>query len=283
MTYLERIQACRRHDLTGFRPFLVGGASVGWVRHDFARTLAEWPDVFDVTDGQVALAATLSDFESRSAAVEEVARALHARGDLWGGLRGEPFPVVRAWGEEPLLTMDRSAVNRFGVQAFGIHLNGFVRTPGGLEMWIAKRSERVRTEPGKLDHLMAGGQPYGLSLEENLAKECAEEASIPADLAARAVPTGSVSYRLETIEGLRDDTLFTYDLELPSDFEPVPHDGEVAWFQHWPVERVMAKVRDEGAAFKFNVPLVLIDFFVRHGLLGPDEPGYAGIVRALRD
>ena len=53
--------------------------------------------------------------------------------------------------------MDRGAVNRFGVQAFGIHLNGFVRTGGSIEMWIARRSERVATEPGKLDHLWRAG------------------------------------------------------------------------------------------------------------------------------
>ena len=128
---------------------------------------------------------------------------------------------------------------------------------------------------------MAGGQPYGLTLEENLVKECDEEASIPASFALGAVPTGSVSYRMETEDGLRSDTLFTYDLELPADFEPVANDGEVAWFQRWPVERIMAKVRDEPEAFKFNVPLVLIDFFVRHGLLGPEEPDRDGLEAAL--
>jgi hypothetical protein len=34
--------------------------------------------------------------------------------------------------------------------------------------------------------------------------------------------------------------------------------------------------------FKFNCNLVLIDFFVRHGLIGPDDPDYEAICRGLR-
>jgi len=270
MSYLATLRRLQRHDLSRFRPFRVGSDAVGWVGHEFARTLADWPDVFEVTGEEVALRDTLVGFEARSRAVEDVVQALHVRGAL-PVPTGEPFPVLRAWGDAPLLKMDRAAISRFGIRAFGIHLNGFVRTDQGLEMWVAKRSQRVRTEPGKLDHLMAGGQPYGLTLEENLIKECAEEASIPSEIALLAVPSGSVSYRMETRDYLRSDTLFTYDLELPADFEPVASDGEVAWFQRWPVERVMAKVRDEPEAFKFNVPLVLIDFFARHALLGSEE------------
>ena len=31
----------------------------------------------------------------------------------------------------PLLYMERAAMIRFGVPSFGVHLNGFVRAPGG--------------------------------------------------------------------------------------------------------------------------------------------------------
>ncbi len=43
--------------------------------------------------------------------------------------------------------------------------------------------------------------------------------------------------------------------------------GEVEAFELWPIERVFATVRD-GDDFKFNVNLVLIDLFIRLGLLG---------------
>ncbi len=64
------------------------------------------------------------------------------------------------------------------------------------------------TDAGKLDHLVAGGQPYGMAVFDNLIKEAAEEADLPASLARQAVAVGAVSYRCERAEGLRDDVLF---------------------------------------------------------------------------
>src|SRR3546814_6309943 len=80
--------------------------------------------------------------------------------------------------------------------------------------------------PGKLDHLVAGGQPYGLGLMENVVKEAQEEASIPADLAARARPAGALRYLCERSEGLRNDVVFSFDLELSAGFVPQPNDDE---------------------------------------------------------
>lgn len=40
------------------------------------------------------------------------------------------------------------------------------------------------------DHIVAGGQPYGISPIDNVIKECEEEASIPIELAKLAKPTG---------------------------------------------------------------------------------------------
>jgi hypothetical protein len=63
---------------------------------------------------------------------------------------------------------------------------------------------------------------------------------------------------------------------LPEDFTPNPSDGEVAGFELWPIERVFETVL-ETDAFKFNVNLVLIDLFLRQGLVR-DE----GAARTLR-
>ena len=57
---------------------------------------------------------------------------------------------------------------------------------------------------------------------ENVIKECGEEASISAELARQAIPTGAVSYTADQPEGCKRDVLFVYDLELPPDFEPRP-------------------------------------------------------------
>jgi hypothetical protein len=83
---------------------------------------------------------------------------------------------------------------------------------------------------------------------------------------------------MERPEGLRRDVIFAYDLELPESFTPTPTDGEVEAFELWPAARVVECVREE-QKFKFNVNLVLIDFFLRHGLVA--DP--AGILRAALD
>ena len=67
-------------------------------------------------------------------------------------------------------------------------------------------------------------------------------------------------------EGLRRDRIFCYDLDLSEDFAPVPADGEVESFALWPATRVLTAMRDTDD-FKFNVPLVLIDCCIRHGLI----------------
>ena len=66
-------------------------------------------------------------------------------------------------------------------------------------------------------------------------------------------------------EGLRRDTLYCYDLELPEDFTPHATDGEVESFELWPIARALDTVL-AGDGFKFNVNLVLIDLLARLGL-----------------
>ena len=52
----------------------------------------------------------------------------------------------------------------------GVHINGYVETPRGLELWVARRSQTKATWPGKLDHIVAGGQPAGMTCSANVVK-----------------------------------------------------------------------------------------------------------------
>lgn len=280
MPFLDHIIACNRHDLDGFRRFIVAGAPVGWVRHDLAGRLADWRRVFQVSPGEVALSPALDSFSSRSSAVSEVVERLAEAGDM-APPRDELYPVSADFRSPPLMQLDRTAVARFGVTAYGVHMNGYQREGGTFWLWIARRSADRRVAPGELDNLVAGGQPIGIGLEDNLVKEAHEEAGISQRLARCARPVGAVSYLLEVPEGLRADVLFVYDLELPRDFEPVNGDGEIEAFYRWPAGRVLAMVRD-GGGFKFNVNLVLIDFGLRHGLITPEEPDYLALCQGLR-
>lgn len=280
MSLLDRVRLCQRRDLAGFRRFRVAGRPVGWIAPPLAARLARFADRFTVTEASVDLADGLGDFAARSAAMAEVVAALAEEGAV-PPLRGEPYPVATAFHAAPLLQIDRAAVPRFGIRAYGIHVNGFVGGGAEMRLWVGRRSQSKPTAPGKLDHIVAGGQPIGLGLRENLLKECREEADIPAALAGRAVPVGAVSYLMRNEEGIRSDVLFAYDLALPADFVPRNTDGEIDGFWLWPVAEVMRRI-DETEDFKFNVALVVIDFLVRHGFLAPEHPDYLAILAGLR-
>ncbi|MEM7224860.1 MAG: DUF4743 domain-containing protein [Pseudomonadota bacterium] len=276
MSLLARVQACQRWQPEAYRPWIIDGQGMGYLRHELAERLKDFTNVFLVDDKAVRLAPGLADFESRTAAVDEVVQQLVAAGEIerW---RGEFYAVTRRWGDPPLMILDRGAVPDFGVRGFGVHMNGYVERADGLHLWVGKRAMNKATAPGALDHLVAGGQPHGIGIRENLIKECAEEADIPRALAEQAEPAGAVCYRCERPEGLRDDVAFCYDLALPEDFEPNNTDGEVDSFSLWPIEEVVARMAAT-TDFKFNVNLVNIHFLVRRGLLTPDAPDYQAIL-----
>ncbi len=253
---------------------------MGWVTGEVAGRLSAFPRVFGVGAEGVDLSPALADFASRTAAVTEVLERFRGEG-LIKGWRDEPYPVGTDFYTPPLLQMERAAVPLFGVRAYGVHLNGFTGHGGELKLWVGKRSKTKQTAPGKLDHLVAGGQPLGLSLMDNLIKECGEEAAMPPDLARSARPAGIVSYVTERVEGLRNDICFVFDIDLPADFRPHNTDGEIEDFYLWPIADIRERLATT-ADFKFNVALVNIDFLVRRGYLSPDEPGYVDIVEGLR-
>ena len=191
-------------------------------------------------------------------------------------LRGERFDVRAAPGGPVLAQVDRGTLPRFGIAAEGVHVNGLVRTASGLHLWIARRATTKLLDPGKLDHIVAGGICAGMDAAGTLVKEAQEEAAIPPELARTARFGGIISYAMERAEGLRRDRLYCYDLELPDDFHPTPHDGEVESFERLPLPDVLARVR-ETDDFKFNVNLVLIQLFGRLGLLARGSFGDAGL------
>lgn len=281
MSYLEHVRICHRWEPELYRPFLIEDRRMGRVSRDFAVILKDFPEVFLVSDVAVSLNPALEDFEARSAAVEEVMRELARRGDLtrW---RGEDYPVLRRWGEPAVMKIERAAVPKLGLRGFGVHLHGLVRNDdGGFDMWIAKRSANKANEPGKLDQVVAGGQPIGIGLLDNLIKECDEEAGIPESLVRQARPVSAVSFLCERPEGLRDEFYFIYELTLPQEFEPKNRDGEVECFFRWPIAQVLDRLR-EGYDFEYSVALVLIDYAIRHGHFGPEMRDYHEIFEGLR-
>jgi 8-oxo-dGTP pyrophosphatase MutT (NUDIX family) len=255
---MRHIAACRNAVLPGRRmPLRLGAAQVGWVLPEIAAALAGLGAALD-PDG-ISVPADRLYVMARQLADHGMFR-----------FRDEAFDVRAAPDGPVLAQVDRGAVPALGVLAEGVHLNGLVQRSDGLWVWIARRAAHKLLDPGKLDHLVGGGVPAGLTPWETLAKEADEEAAIPQALIAQALPVARLDYAMDYPGGLRRDRLHCYDLLLPEDFMPSPRDGEVESFELRPLRTVLEEVR-QSDAFKFNVSLVLIDLFLRAGLLDKAE------------
>ena len=278
MSFRDHIRACNSFDPARVVPLIAGDHRVGLLRHDNADALRQFPALFAVSEREVRLTAQ-GDAAAVSRAVDMAVDALVSEKHIpkW---RNETFDVAPRWGMPAIFRLDRGAVPFFGTRGYGVHLNGYRRQGDALFIWVGRRSPDKRTDPNKLDNLVAGGIGNGHGVQATLVKEAEEEASIPADLIRSAVPAGAVSYRMETQLGIRDDVLFVYDIEMPADFVPKNGDGEIVDFALMPVAAVLDRIR-RTRDFKFNVNLVILDFAIRHGLLRPDDEEYLDVATGL--
>jgi Domain of unknown function (DUF4743) len=267
-------------DLAPYRRFIVADRHVGWIKPEFAQTLAEFPKVFYLTDREVHLHDRLAEIGDRRQAVADVLAKLHERGGI-PGWRSELYPVNRRFGEAPLLLIERAATPLFGLQTYGINVNGLVRDGRDWKVWIARRAMTKHVDPGMLDLVVGGGLPHGLSIADNLLKECAEEACIGPTLAERAKPVSVTTMIIEAAEGLRVGVQFNFDLVLPADFQPRNDDGEVAEFQLWSLDQLEDNLRSADD-FMFDAALAKLDLLVRLGRIGPEEPDYLDLIARLR-
>ena len=202
------------------------------------------------------------------------------------GWRSEVYPIYGP-KRELLLSMERSATPLFGVVTYGVHMTAFVREGQDMKIWAPKRAKTKQTYPGMMDNTVAGGLSTGEQPFNCLIREAQEEASLPEDVVRSARPCGTLTYfhvrdaRAGGETGLcQPECQYLYDLELSSQVIPTPGDNEAVDFQLLSV----AEVRSAMAAgeFKPNCALVLMEFFVRRGLLtAENEPDYIEIVARL--
>ncbi|MBS0980586.1 NUDIX hydrolase [Acetobacter thailandicus] len=255
--FLRHLRQCNTAVVPGERsPFTLGMHHAGWIDPVIAGRLEQ--EGLGSQDSGF----TLTDPAALEALGEKLAKEGFYRS------HHELFDVFTAPGLAPVARIDRGALPLFGLLASGVHMNGLVKKSDGLYLWTGRRASNKRLDPGKLDHLVAGGVPAGHAPFAALIKEAAEEADIQEQLALQAKEVSRIVYSLDRPEGLRRDILYCYDLLLPENFVPVAADGEVESFHLYPIEEVFALVRDTDD-FKFNVNLVLIDLFLRYGLIDP--------------
>lgn len=280
MSLIERIREANDIDETGLLPFVADGRTVGLALADFAQNLAEWPDVFRIDGGVLALEAGLRSPAERTAAVARPLAALRDAGVVTGW-RNELYPVVDMFGDEPVLEVERAAATLLGIKTFAVNLNGYVENGDEAALWLQHRAKTKPTSPDKLDVLVSGGQPTNISPFDNLIKECGEEAGIPESVARQAQDAGWIGFRARRPDGVNHGHYFNYDLALPDDFEPINTDGEVQAFYRWPIGKVI-DILSNTQDIAFDSAVVIIDFLIRHGHIAPDTPDYATIRESLQ-
>ncbi|KAI0882760.1 NUDIX domain-containing protein [Annulohypoxylon maeteangense] len=197
----------------------------------------------------------------------------------------EDYRIVGA--KYPTVQLRRAAAPLFGIACLGVHLTMYVREGDGeFRIWVPRRSRKMNTYPGKLDSTIAGGVAAHESPLECLVHEAAEEASLPESLIReRARACGAITYVGTSDTGpeaglTASGVLYVYDMEVDETVVPKPMDDEVEEFYLWDVRQVKeALLRDE---FKTNCASVMIDFFVRHGIITEEnEPDYLEITTRL--
>lgn len=230
------------------------------------------------------------DEPERSAIVASTCSALRETGhfSILKGWRNELYPVYGP-KKDLLFSVERAASALLGVVTYGCHMTAYVRSPDTREIkiWTPRRAKTKQTYGGMLDNTVAGGIATGEDPFEGLVREAAEEASLPEDIVRKNVTaTGVVSYfhirdaRAGGETGLlQPEVQYIYDLELPEDIIPKPSDDEVQEFYLLSVAEIKEKLRD--GEFKPNCAVVLLDFFVRHGMLTAKDEDYIQIVARL--
>lgn len=269
---------------------------LGYMLPSVAEVFRGLPD-WKIDDGDRSITLiTGSNEPERTRAVELMTKAMRATEHfkVLKGWRDELYPVYGPKGEV-LLSMERSASALFGIATYGCHMTAYTMKTkeggheGGKEMhlWVPRRAASKQTYGGMLDNTVAGGIATGESAFESLVREAQEEASLPEEIVRKgAKAVGTVSYfhiRDQRAGGetrlLQPECQYVYDLELDNDTVPKPSDDEVEGFELKTVEETKQALRD--GEFKPNCAMVLLDFFVRHGIITADDEGYIEMVARL--
>ena len=166
------------------------------------------------------------------AQLSAAAQRMREQGEI-RGWRNEAYaceqPVADPCSERgaELFRLERAAFRPFGLMSRAVHINGWL--PDG-RMLCGRRALHKATDPGRLDNLAAGGLPAGEDLLDCARRELWEEAGVPLELSAALQPCGALRTRRIEPEGLHDEILHIYALQLPDGFVPANRDGEVSEF-----------------------------------------------------
>nr|POE71850.1 uncharacterized protein CFP56_11726 [Quercus suber] len=265
---------------------------LGYVLPSVAMVFKGLPD-WKVDDSDRSLTLTTgATEEERSKAVAVTTSAMRKLGHfkVLEGWRDELYPVYGP-NRDLLFSVERAASALFGIVTYGCHMTAYTKSKKAegeeMKIWVPRRSATKQTYPGLLDNTVAGGIATGESPIDSMIRECQEEASLTEELVRKSIKAvGTVTYfhiRDSRAGGetrlLQPECQYVYDLELAEDVVPNPSDDEVASFEQMTVEQVKEALGN--GDFKPNCAVVLIDFFIRHGLITSEDKDYIEICARL--
>lgn len=285
--------------LEGYHAFRVQGVNsiLGYIPNALVRSI-HWPEECWRIDSSRAVTLTTppgTAISTRTHIVDGAIRRMAEAGhrEILTGWRNERFPVCGPDGGL-VLEVERSASAMFGIVTSGVQMLCYVEdAQGRVRLWIAKRSPRKQTYPGMLDCTAAGALGMHESPRSAMILEATEEASISRETIEDGMKSvGSISYfhmKGRSPAGgdggamaalLLPEIEYLYELKLDQGTIPQPKDLEVESFQLWDVDRVLEALRS--GLFKPNSAVVVIDFFIRHGIVTQEtEPRYLEFISRL--
>ncbi|KAI1173937.1 putative thiamine pyrophosphokinase [Nemania sp. FL0916] len=197
---------------------------------------------------------------------------------------GEQFPVL---GAPFPLGIDRTFSLYFGIVITGSQLTVFSRSDDDDRavdgIWIAKRGANKTLYPGMLDNAVGGAVMHGESPRESLLREALEEIGIDVK---DAKPGGTVSWcSVRERNGVdlgvvMPGVQYVYDFEVDGKRELRAAESGIDWLRRLTVDEVLAALHRR--EFKPSCACVMIDFFIRHGVItAENDEDFADIVARL--
>ncbi|KAH9807445.1 NUDIX hydrolase domain-like protein [Melampsora americana] len=171
------------------------------------------------------------------------------------------------------LQLERSGCQLFSFLTFGAHLTAYVIKEDQYHFWIPRRSPTKQTYPSMLDNTVGGGITSGESARQTIIRECFEEASLPEEIVLKGLKsTGLISYVHKNSDGwVSPEVQYIYDLELSSNVIPKSNDGESIDYTLMSFDQIKLSLLKFTHQWKPNCGIVLIDFFIRHGLIDDEN------------
>jgi 8-oxo-dGTP pyrophosphatase MutT (NUDIX family) len=261
----EMLQNTARSAPADFLPIqLIGGNTVnqtiGHLNPEFTsylqESLAKDPiRLISTSPDQIQV--TLAKPRELSESLYQLAQRMRLGGFI-PGWRNEDFAWLDQHGHK-YFRLERAAFRTFGFRSMATHINGYTKAN---TLWLGRRSETKSTDPGRLDNIAAGGITADEAPWVSARRELWEEAGVPPQLADEIEPVGRIHMRRPIPgRGFHDELLFVYDLELPDNFVPTNHDGEVSGFIEISLAEAAARIlADE---FTSDAAFVTADFILR--------------------